>query len=570
MVPDGEAIMPTAVCQEPIELLSRPAAVPSIACSPVAPLLAIAAPQQVVLYHVETGQLLGVLPFLEGTPEIVRFSPDGALLVVAGGQNSRRGWAVVFEVRSGRALAEVGDELDTVLAADINAALGKVAVGGPQRLLRVYAIASGQLLHESNKHNDWVQSIAYSPDGKILASADRAGGIWLWEAETGRELKPLGGHTAAVNELCWRADSKLLASASQDGTVRVWDVTAGKQIRSLKADLDGALAVVFAADGRLLTTGRDRQVKLWTADGKPAATFGPLPDTGLCVALNAQGSLALAGDWQGHVVAWQTESKQELRRYAPNPPTLQRRQTLAQQAREQTQALAAQTAQRLASLRNQLAAAVTSHEEAISAAQAASDDLARLAPGDDLQPTGEPPASEPATSLQEAVEDVKQRGERSAKSIQEFTNVRAELTQQIDELAKEHQRSAAAAEAAAAELTRVNEALTLFENREEILTKAIQSAEFAVQEAETRVAIAGRVRDKLQQAQEAVQAALESFEDAQSDREPVASFHEQAVAELAAQKKRLEASELALDRAKNDVRAAQRQLETSRKAFPNR
>ncbi len=63
-----------------------------------------------------------------------------------------------------------------------------------------------QLLHAIKKHTDWLTAIAYSPDGVLLASGDRQGGLWVWEAKSGNEFYGLQGHKAAITSVCFRDD----------------------------------------------------------------------------------------------------------------------------------------------------------------------------------------------------------------------------------------------------------------------------------------------------------------------------------------------------------------------------
>src|SRR5580698_3205410 len=118
--PAGPAIMPEGLWRQPVVSTTRAAAVTALASSPWAPLVAIAGQKQVSLYHSDSGNLLGVLPFPEGVPYVLKFSRSGALLLAGGGQGARQGKVVVFDVKTGQRAFEVGDELDVVLAADIN------------------------------------------------------------------------------------------------------------------------------------------------------------------------------------------------------------------------------------------------------------------------------------------------------------------------------------------------------------------------------------------------------------------------------------------------------------------
>jgi WD40 repeat protein len=74
-------------------------------------------------------------------------------------------------------------------------------------------------------HTSWVDSVAFSPDGKTLASGSADDTIRLWDVATGRPIgNPLTGHTGEVNSVAFSPDGKTLASGSADHTVRLWDV----------------------------------------------------------------------------------------------------------------------------------------------------------------------------------------------------------------------------------------------------------------------------------------------------------------------------------------------------------
>ena len=97
---------------------------------------------------------------------------------------------MVYDVTTGKRVTEIGDEVDIVLAADISPDHKLVALGGPSKLVRVYATADGSVVREIKKHTDWVTAVEFSPDGVLLATGDRNGGLFAWEAGTGREFTP--------------------------------------------------------------------------------------------------------------------------------------------------------------------------------------------------------------------------------------------------------------------------------------------------------------------------------------------------------------------------------------------
>jgi WD40 repeat protein/mono/diheme cytochrome c family protein len=317
--PTGPVIMPEGLPRQPVVTTGRAAAITAIAASPWAPVVAIAGQKQVSLYHTDSAQLLGILPFPEGIPQVLRFSRSGALLVVGGGRSAVQGLVAVFDVRTGKRVLQVGDELDTVLAADINESQTRIALGGPQRLVRVFLTADGSLAYEIKKHTDWVYAVEFSPDGVLLATADRAGGVSLWEAESGREYLTLEGHKEAVTGLSWRSDSNVLATCSQDGTIRFWNAEDGKPLRTINAHPGGVTAVAFTHDGRLTSCGRDKAVNVWDPAGKPLRALPPMADIALKVAFTHDGGRVAAGDWTGEVRLWSAADGKEVARLPANP-----------------------------------------------------------------------------------------------------------------------------------------------------------------------------------------------------------------------------------------------------------
>ena len=83
--------------------------------------------------------------------------------------------------------------------------------------------------------------LEFSPDGVLLATADRNGGMFVWEAETAREYQNLAGHKGGVTDVSWRIDSNVLATASEDGTIKLWEMEGGKEIKNWAAHAGGAV-----------------------------------------------------------------------------------------------------------------------------------------------------------------------------------------------------------------------------------------------------------------------------------------------------------------------------------------
>ena len=143
--------MPARMVLEPNHILTKPSMARSLATSPWAPLVAMTSQRQVLLYNTQTLELAGVFPFPEGQPNVVRFSRDGRLLLAGGGHPAASGKVVVWDITTGERLFEVGNELDVVLAADISPDYKRIALGGPQRIVRVYSTETGELQYENRQ-----------------------------------------------------------------------------------------------------------------------------------------------------------------------------------------------------------------------------------------------------------------------------------------------------------------------------------------------------------------------------------------------------------------------------------
>jgi hypothetical protein len=319
--PDGPPPMPSDKFNlEPVVRTARANALTALAASPWAPLVAVGGQKQILLYQTETLDLLGVLPFPEGVPQVLKFSRNGSLLLAGGGRGAKSGRVVVWSVTTGERIFEVGDEFDAVLAADISADQTQIALGGPSKVVRVYSTKDGKLLHEIKKHTDWIYALEYSPDGVLLTSADRNGGLFVWEAHTGREFFSLRGHTAAITDVSWRDDSNVLASASEDGTIRLWEMENGNAIKNWGHG-GPVQAVKYAHDGRLVSCGRDRVAKVWDQNGTQQRAFEAFPDIALRAAVSHDGSRIIAGDWTGQIRVWTSADGKLAGNLLANPPT---------------------------------------------------------------------------------------------------------------------------------------------------------------------------------------------------------------------------------------------------------
>ena len=150
---------------------------------------------------------------------------------------------------------------------------GRTIASGGGKTVRLWEAASGRLLRVLEGHGSVVTSVAFSPDGRTIASGS---GFWddsldktvrLWEAASGRELRVLEGHGGRVTSVAFGPDGRTIASGTGYGTVRLWEAASGRQLRVLEGHGRGVYSVAFSPDGRTIASGAgDDTVRLWEGD----------------------------------------------------------------------------------------------------------------------------------------------------------------------------------------------------------------------------------------------------------------------------------------------------------------
>jgi WD40 repeat protein len=251
----------------------------TVAFSPDSKTLASASMDHTVkLWDLSNGQCRATLEGHTDKVWDVAFSPDGKTLVSASEDNSVRLW----DVATGKPQKVLGTHDSHAFAALFTADGRAVVSGDVTGDVRLWDVGSGKVLARFDGHAAVVR-LALTADGKALATASHDRTVKLWDLGTRRLLRTLRGHTLPIERVAFSPDGRLLATVSGDfqqqkvpGEVKLWDVASGQELLSLKGHRGPVHGVAFAPDGRTLATGSaDGSAKLWDVSRWASAAATP-------------------------------------------------------------------------------------------------------------------------------------------------------------------------------------------------------------------------------------------------------------------------------------------------------
>ncbi|HEY9602330.1 MAG TPA: WD40 repeat domain-containing serine/threonine-protein kinase [Allocoleopsis sp.] len=191
---------------------------------------------------------------------------------------------------------------------------GQLVVGGSEDYtIKIWEASTGSEIHKITAHSNFVNSIAISPDGKLLASV---GGdiIKLWDLNTGQEVHTWTGHSQLIRSVAFSPDGQMLATGANDKIVKLWNRNTGEEIRSMSAT--NLIEIVsFSRDGQIVATGDwDNRVMLWNVNtGEEIRTLSGHSRKVRAISFSPDGQTLVTGSSDKTIKIWQVETGELVR-----------------------------------------------------------------------------------------------------------------------------------------------------------------------------------------------------------------------------------------------------------------
>ena len=309
----------------------------AVAFSPDGLTAAMADTQPLIqVFDVVTGRQLFTLSGHSSTVQTLCFSPDGRTLLSGGSDETTRLW----DLRTGKLLqvlnAPPADEPHSkdgwalppkFVSSVAVSADGRFGLTAMDHKVKCLELSTGRLVRVFTDWSDRIECVAYSPDGKTMASSGLGNELTLWDVSTGLPIRTFSGHTRWVPSVAFSPDGQTLLSGSSDRTLKIWDVATGRCLRTLEGHTDCVTSVAFSPDGRTaVSAAMDKTVRLWEVDsGRELRILAGHNGRVRTVAFSPDGHTVISGGDDHRMFFWRLGRANQYGQFAQTVPAAEQK-----------------------------------------------------------------------------------------------------------------------------------------------------------------------------------------------------------------------------------------------------
>jgi WD40 repeat protein/serine/threonine protein kinase len=250
----------------------------------------------------------------------VAFSPDGRHVAAGFGLYSEKhhpGILTVFELATGKVVMREKVQGGGINALAFHKDSKTLAVAGTG-VIGVWDVAAKKKLYDLPGHEDWVYSLAFSLDGRRLASGGWDHTVRIWDLSTRTEERRIRAHTGVVPAVAFSPDGTKVASAGDDNVIKLWDPATGRLLATLRGhtgQATGILGLAISPDGSTIASGGgDRTVMLWDVKADDQVTFRDQKSWITCLVSLPDNRSVVSGSGDRSVDLWDADTGRLTRR----------------------------------------------------------------------------------------------------------------------------------------------------------------------------------------------------------------------------------------------------------------
>lgn len=273
-------------------------------------------------WDIDTGDLVQTMEVSsQSTNSVINsidFSDDGRLMI----STDRGGTTKIWNVQT-KAVLQILVNPSPSASITWTAPHGVLSPDGAYALTNaadayLWDVSTGTILRTFTGHHDGVMAVAFSPDGRYVATGGADTTVRLWDTTTGKLLRVFTGHTSQVRGTLFSPDGRHLLTHAADGTARLWNVETGDEVQVLKHGL-AIWTAAFSADGkRIFTGGVDDLVYVWDRQsGKRLQQLNPHRCDVTSIALSSDGKYVVTSSQMPFALVWNVQTGMPIRQLAP-------------------------------------------------------------------------------------------------------------------------------------------------------------------------------------------------------------------------------------------------------------